>query len=142
MLVTYADREAVLYRDKLQGKYEAEKLTIPAGATNVAAADLNNDGWIDVVYTASDRHTHRLEQERSIPERARRITPVRSGFALADLENRGTLDLVSGPTVFRNDRKGGFTKRADALPVDCPSWTAGTSTTMDAWTSPAARSSS
>ena len=24
MLLTYADREAVLYRDKLQGKYEAE----------------------------------------------------------------------------------------------------------------------
>ena len=25
----------------------------PRGATNVAAADLNNDGWIDAVYTAS-----------------------------------------------------------------------------------------
>ena len=27
-------------------------------------------------------------------------------------------------TVFRNDRKGGFTKRESSLPIDCPSWTA------------------
>ena len=52
------------------------------------------------------------------------LTAIRSGFALADLENRGTLDLIAGLTVFRNDRKGGFTKHESPLPIDCPSWTA------------------
>ena len=46
--------EAVLYRDKLQGHYTAELIAVPQKATNVATADLNNDGWIDVVYAEQD----------------------------------------------------------------------------------------
>ena len=75
------------------------------------------------VYTASTG-THIAWNKNGVFQSDSPITTVRSGFALADLENRGTLDLIAGPTVFRNDRKGGFTKRESPLPIDCPSWTA------------------
>lgn len=123
VLITYADREAVLYRDKLQGKYEPGKLSIPAGTSNATAADLNNDGWIDVIYTGATG-THIAWNKDGAFQSGQPVTPLKSGFALADLENRGTLDLVIGPAVFRNDRKGGFTKRDSPLPTDCPAWTA------------------
>lgn len=121
ILLTYSGQEAVFYRDKLQGRYEAEKTSIPAGAANVTAADMNNDGWIDAVYTAVTG-THIAWNKDGKLQPGQPITPQRSGFALADLENRGALDIVSGNSVWRNDRRGTFTKRATPLPLDCPSW--------------------
>lgn len=54
VVVTYADRSAVLYRDKLAGKYEAVSLPeIAAGVTLRAVADVNQDSYLDLV-TASD----------------------------------------------------------------------------------------
>jgi tetratricopeptide (TPR) repeat protein len=50
LLVTYADRPAVMYRDRLAGKYEAETIdTIPAGTWPVRVADVNRDSFLDVV---------------------------------------------------------------------------------------------
>ncbi len=49
LAVTYSDRPGVLYRDRLGGKYEATSFAgLLAGTTNVAAEDLNGDGWIDL----------------------------------------------------------------------------------------------
>ena len=49
LVVSYADRAGVLYRDKLSGKFEASPLDLlPAGARSLVAADLDNDGWIDL----------------------------------------------------------------------------------------------
>ena len=88
ILITYAARNAVLYRDKLQGNYTAELIAVPQKATNVAAADLNNDGWIDVVYAEQDG-THIAWNRNGKFEPAAAISSARSAFTFADLENRG-----------------------------------------------------
>lgn len=53
LLVTYGDRPAVLYRDGLRAQYKPETLeAIPASTTSVRAYDVDNDGWLDLVYAA------------------------------------------------------------------------------------------
>lgn len=121
LVVTYADREGVLYRDKLQGKYIVENLKLPAGAMNLSAADLNHDGWIDLVYTAANG-THVSWNKNGSFQPGQLLTAERSAFAFADLENRGALDIIFGPLVLRNDRKGSFTARQTDLPAGCASW--------------------
>ena len=49
LVVSYADRKGVLYRDQLGGLYKAVPLdALPAGATGLSAADLNRDGRTDL----------------------------------------------------------------------------------------------
>jgi tetratricopeptide (TPR) repeat protein len=49
VIATYSDRAAVLYRDKLAGKYEAETLAdLPAGLRLRAVADVNRDSYLDL----------------------------------------------------------------------------------------------
>jgi FG-GAP-like repeat/Tetratricopeptide repeat len=53
LVVSYADHAGVLYSDKLSGKYEAMPLPeLPAGAKWLEAADVNDDGWLDIVSSA------------------------------------------------------------------------------------------
>jgi Tfp pilus assembly protein PilF len=124
MVVTYADRPGVLYRDRLQGKFDAEDIPIPAGAANIAAADLNNDGWIDAVYNAPDG-THIAWNRNGKFEPGPALTPVRTAFTFVDLENRGSLDIVFGREVLRNNGKGVFTGRQTDLPSECAAWGVG-----------------
>ncbi len=124
ILITYAAHNAVLYRDKLQGNYTAELIAVPQKATNVATADLNNDGWIDVVYAEQDG-THVAWNRNGKFEPAAAISSARSAFTFADLENRGTLDIVFGREVLRNNGKGTFTARQTELPAECASWSVG-----------------
>jgi tetratricopeptide (TPR) repeat protein len=50
LVVSYRDRAGVLYRDRLAGKYEAVALdALPAGATRLAARDVNHDGRTDLL---------------------------------------------------------------------------------------------
>ncbi len=50
VVVSYADHPAVLYRDKLNGHFEASNLPeIPPGAASLDAQDFNHDGFLDLV---------------------------------------------------------------------------------------------
>jgi FG-GAP-like repeat/Tetratricopeptide repeat len=50
VVVSYLDRPGVLYRDRLNGLFEAGDLAVlPAGATALEATDFNHDGFIDLV---------------------------------------------------------------------------------------------
>jgi tetratricopeptide (TPR) repeat protein len=50
LAVAYLDRPGVLYRDRLGGRYEATPLpALSAETVNLAAEDLNGDGWIDLM---------------------------------------------------------------------------------------------
>jgi tetratricopeptide (TPR) repeat protein len=125
-VVTYADREAVLYRDRLQGRYDVETLPIAAGTRNPMAVDLNHDGWIDLVAT-TESGTYVFWNKDGKFQPGTAITNTTSAFAIADLANRGASDLITGTTVMRSDRKGGFTARSAAgLPPSCATkWTVG-----------------
>jgi Tfp pilus assembly protein PilF len=49
LIISYADRPGVLYRDKLGGTYAPVDLNeLPAGSTNLTAFDFNNDGRTDL----------------------------------------------------------------------------------------------
>ena len=141
--MTYAGREAVLYRDKLQGNYEAEKIAIPAGATNVAAADLNNDGWIDVVYTAADG-THVAWNKNGSSSRPGDASPTAVGFRLRRPgESWRPRYRVRTRACFGTTARARFTARQTDLPSDCAVLDRrAISTTTAARTSPAARSTS
>ncbi len=50
VIVSYADRPAVLYRDRLNGRFEASDFpALPAGAAALSVQDVNHDGLLDIV---------------------------------------------------------------------------------------------
>ena len=96
----------------------AEKLPLPAGSRNVAAADLNNDGFLDLVYTSTDGTFVSWNKDGQF-QTGVRVSSSAAPFTFADMENRGATDIVQGGSVLRNDRKGGFTSRTAAgLPAE------------------------
>ncbi|HZT32648.1 MAG TPA: FG-GAP-like repeat-containing protein [Bryobacteraceae bacterium] len=110
LAVSYADRPGVLYRDKLLGKYAAVPLeALPAGAVNLAAYDVDNDGWTDLAAAGLIlRNRHGKLEPAWTGERA---TPV-----FADLENRGIADLVAGGSVFQNQGLAKWVKSSVTVP--------------------------
>jgi Tfp pilus assembly protein PilF len=118
LAVTYADRTAVLYRDRLAGKYEPQNLAaVPAGASAISAYDINNDGWIDLAVTASDG-VHLLLNAGGTFETAANVLRGSGRPIFADFENRGLGDLVLNSTIYRNDGVGMFVERPPAWASD------------------------
>jgi tetratricopeptide (TPR) repeat protein len=103
LAVAYRDRQGVLYRDKLSGKYEAQPLPLPAGAGQLTQADVDNDGWLDLLYAraGSIEVLHNGKGTLGSPEKVT-TGSAETGFVLADLENRGVQDLIAGSSVLRN----------------------------------------
>lgn len=109
ILISYAGRPAVLYRDRLGGLFRAlPGQPVPAGARGLVAADLNNDSAPDVVWQGGAA----LNQDAKL-QAAERAMPA-GAFVLADLENRGLLDHVAAAGVSRN--RGGGMYAAPANP--------------------------
>jgi tetratricopeptide (TPR) repeat protein len=101
LVVTYADRAAVLYRDRLQGKYEAAPLeAIPAGAAALLAHDVDRDGWVDLVAPGAVLFNRegKLEGPSALASKA--------PLAFADLDNRGIGDLIDAGALLRNAGAG------------------------------------
>jgi hypothetical protein len=96
VVVSYQGGPAVLYRDLLGGRYEAVALAaIPAGARSLSVLDVNNDSYLDIAY----RGGLAINKDGAFvpgPQNADH------GFVYADLENRGLLDLVTGPDARRS----------------------------------------
>ncbi|HEX2642862.1 MAG TPA: FG-GAP-like repeat-containing protein, partial [Thermoanaerobaculia bacterium] len=97
LVVTYADRPAVIYRDRLGGLYQAADLpALPAGTRNVAAADLDQDGWMDLVAAEPAGAISVLRNERR-PQGALAApapTGLSGSFVVADLLNRGVQEPI------------------------------------------------
>jgi hypothetical protein len=57
VVVSYADRPGVLYRDKLNGVFEASDIaSITAGTAELAVEDFNHDGLLDLVSYGPERY--------------------------------------------------------------------------------------
>jgi hypothetical protein len=111
LIAAYADRPAVLYRDNLQGVFKPEPLPIKAGARNLTPADLDNDGFIDVAFV--DGTSVLVAWNNSgVLQAPVAIGPGTDAFALADLERRGALDIVSAGSVMSNLGKRKFSASA------------------------------
>ncbi|HWM94900.1 MAG TPA: FG-GAP-like repeat-containing protein [Thermoanaerobaculia bacterium] len=101
LAVTYAGRPAVIYRDRLGGRYEA--VDLPALTGEVLAHDVDQDGWSDLVSSSSLLLNRRSLQ--GVLEKAE-ISSWTLPLAFADLEGRGMSDLVSGNGLHRNEGRG------------------------------------
>ncbi len=116
LVVTYEDRPAVLYRDRLNGRYEARPLPVlPAGAAHLQPFDLDQDGWTDLLAaTPGEVLWLRNDQREGL---LRGKTPALPGtaFALADLDNRGVNDLAT-PAGLQRAQAPGQLGAAQAVP--------------------------
>lgn len=107
LIVSYADRPGVLYRDMLQGVFKAEEAPVlPANAHDIVPNDFDNDSFIDLAYVDSGAvktiHNHHGSLEAGSASVAGR------SFAFADLENRGLVDIVAAASVSRSQGSGKF----------------------------------
>jgi Tfp pilus assembly protein PilF len=95
LAVSYRDHDGVLYRDRLAGKYDALPLPLKPGATSLAAADMNNDGHIDLLSVSGGevQLTRNLNGVFQPPQVVRKA----DAFSVADVQNRGTLDVITSP---------------------------------------------
>jgi tetratricopeptide (TPR) repeat protein len=108
LLVTYANRAAVLYRDQLAGKYRAEPVEmLPAGARSLVARDLDNDGRIDIAAGGARGLIVLLNRVTRWAAAQFTSTAART-VAAGDLENRTFADLVVDGVVLRNQAVGRF----------------------------------
>ncbi|HVX65664.1 MAG TPA: FG-GAP-like repeat-containing protein [Bryobacteraceae bacterium] len=106
LLVSYAGRSAVLYRDQMRGVFEAVPVdAIPAGAASLRAADIDNDSWIDVAFSAPSGVAFAMNREGKFSV-APAGAPAAPALEFADLENRGLVDLVAAGSVYRNQAQG------------------------------------
>jgi tetratricopeptide (TPR) repeat protein len=117
LLISYADHTAVLYKDRLGGKFDVEQTTIPAGVTNLQAADLNNDSAPDVLWNGGIAWNR---NGKLVPA----PWPTRLSNTLADLENRGLLDVFSAGQVLRNESNGKFSVGKGAAGLNATAITA------------------
>jgi tetratricopeptide (TPR) repeat protein len=102
LVVTYAGRAGVLYRDRLNGRYEAVPLpALPAGLVSLLPHDVDADGWTDL--TASDsRRTLLLINDHKGGLAPRGEVAAGAPVLWADFENRAVSDLVAGGRAHRN----------------------------------------
>ncbi|MBK9166072.1 MAG: VCBS repeat-containing protein [Bryobacterales bacterium] len=108
LIVTYNDRPAVLYRDRMFGKFEPVDIAgLPAGTRGLEIADLDQDMWLDVSAAGPGGAIVLLNREGKFE--AAPALSAKGAVRAADTENRGVLDLVAGGTVLRNQGKGRFT---------------------------------
>ena len=102
LVVSYADHSGVVYRDRLEGKYEAQSLdALSAGAKALLARDGNNDGWTDLAASSASELILFLNRDgklQTVSPPATASGPV----TLSDVENRGFDDLVAGGNIFHN----------------------------------------
>jgi len=123
LLVSYADHAAVLYRDQMRALFEAVPVdAVPAGARALEAADIDNDGWIDVAFSAPGGVRFAMNRDGKLAVE-QTPAPAVPALAFADLENRGLADLVAGNAVYLNEGLGkvGAGKNPGGLP-DAVAW--------------------
>jgi hypothetical protein len=109
LVVSYADRTGILYRDDLAGKYQAIPLdSLMQGADSLVAYDVDNDGWIDLAAATPSAASILFNRTGKIAA-ATAIDGAKGPLVFADLENRGIGDLIAGGVVYRNQGGGRLT---------------------------------
>jgi tetratricopeptide (TPR) repeat protein len=122
LVISYRDRPATLYLDQLTAEYKSQPLPqVPAGASDLHSLDVDNDGNLDLAYTASNA----VQIARN--ERTKFATPVRVGPApgvWSDFVDRGFADYAGGSGIFQNTGLLHFAEAAavTGLPAGIEAW--------------------
>ena len=91
LVVSYAGRPGVLYRDRLSATYQAGPLpALPPDARGLAAADVNHDGFTDLDFEPGGRLLNRAGDLQSVPRPDAAAFPADS--AAADFTGAGRLE--------------------------------------------------
>jgi tetratricopeptide (TPR) repeat protein len=91
LVVSYADRSGVLYRDLLGGNYRANPLNVlPPGAHGLVAADVNHDSFTDLAFEPDGLLLNRAGDLQTAPRQDHRAFPATA--AAADFAGAGRLD--------------------------------------------------
>jgi len=116
LAVAYSDRPGVLYRDRLNGRYEAQDLPIiPAGARTILAADMDNDRATDLIVAAASIAFVAWNRNGTFVKSVDFADPG-GVVAFGDFENRGIFDLAVAGSIYRNEGKdGAFKERKSGL---------------------------
>lgn len=98
LLVTYAGRASVLYRDRLAGKYQASDIpAVPPSATQLAAWDWNNDSTFDVAFVSNGAVSVAVNQRGTWKMQS---TNAKGAFTFSDPANSGTSEVIAGNAVY------------------------------------------
>ncbi|MFN7994616.1 MAG: FG-GAP-like repeat-containing protein [Bryobacteraceae bacterium] len=109
LLIAYQDRPAVLYRDRLEGRFEAVDLpALRAGASPLVPFDFDNDSWIDLASAAKAKGI--LMKNARGTFKPVDLHPAGEGLAFADLANSGASEWIAGGQVLWNKGLGQFTE--------------------------------
>jgi len=115
LVVSYASRAGALFLDRLVERYERLSLPeLPAGASDLQVADCNHDGWLDLLYRVGPSLQVALNQRGRWEVAV--LGEATGAPVLADLENRGTQDVLAGSVCYRNSGLGRFER------ADLPGW--------------------
>lgn len=90
LVVSYADRPAVLYHDKLNGVFEGVDLpAIPAGARSLDSQDFNHDSLLDLVSYSPEIRAIRNDSGRFVAVENAKVapSPARADFNGDDRED-------------------------------------------------------
>ncbi len=100
LLVAYAGRPGVLYRDRLRGVFESSPIeALPANASGIVVADVNNDSWLDLAFRLPSGAAFAINRDGKFERQSANLT---GAFTIADIDNRGIGDLISGGSLERN----------------------------------------
>jgi tetratricopeptide (TPR) repeat protein len=110
LVISYKDKSAVLYLDQLTADYKMQPVPeIPAAATDLSVRDLDNDGNLDLIYSAAGTvNVVRNERTKFDPAVSLGSAPA----VFADLGNRGFADLAGGGALLQNAGEMHFIKPA------------------------------
>src|SRR5271157_112587 len=91
LVVSYAGRPGVLYRDRLGGTYQAVPLNaLPPDAHGLVAADVNHDSYTDLEFEPGGLLLNRAGDLQAVPRPDHAAFPA--GSAAADFMGNGRLD--------------------------------------------------
>jgi tetratricopeptide (TPR) repeat protein len=114
--VSYADRAAMLYQDKLAGKFEPREFAvIPPGARLTASIDADHSGSMDLVYVHDGKAAIQYNRGDFNDARTLRFMRVsgieRTGpMLVGDFANRGVFDALAGGELYRQSTPRNFVK--------------------------------
>jgi len=116
LVVIYADRAGVIYRDQLAGRYEVKPLEdLATGTTEIVAADFNNDGWTDLAAGNMTGIKLLVNDQRGGFKVLPAPIEAKAPFVFADIENRSVSELIAGGRLYRNLGLGKFAAGSELI---------------------------
>ncbi|MDZ4798527.1 MAG: FG-GAP-like repeat-containing protein, partial [Bryobacteraceae bacterium] len=118
LVAAYADHGGVLYRDRLQGRYTAEPIPLPAGATSLRVADLAPDfvdGYFDLAFLQDGKARVLANNRKGGFSEQSYSSEGASSTVVMDYGNLGGVTLLERRNLFSCTPADSADRNADGL---------------------------